>query len=347
MPNQDQNTAPPLCGAAFLSESFAMNRAIRLGARSWVSARPNPPVGCVVLSDAGQVVGEGRHICPGQPHAEAAALAQAGDRAKKGTLIVTLEPCNHQGRTPPCTQRILDAGVGRVVFATADTNPIAEGGAAFLRRHGIDVEHCPHPDASRLNAPHLTWTTKSRPHVIAKWAQTQDGHMCPPSNLDRWITGLESRTEVHRLRGRVDAVLTGLGTVRSDDCRLNPRLYPPRQNPLVAVASRSEPIPPEASVHANKRVARISSPTPKGQLDELKQMGVQVVLLEAGPTLLHAYWQAGLVDEAWVFVGPVSGPNGSGTSPIPNPQDWITKHPQGATTSFGPDRLYRLPLESN
>ena len=347
MPSEDQPAAPPSCGAACISEDLAMDRAVRLGARSWVSARPNPPVGCVVLSDTGQVAGEGRHVRPGQPHAEVVALKQAGDLAKKGVLIVTLEPCNHHGRTPPCAQRIVDAGVRRVVYATEDANPVAEGGAAFLRRKGIDVEHSPHPDANRLNAPHLTWSTKSRPHVIAKWAQTQDGYMCPPPNIDRWITGRESRAEVHRLRGRVDAVLTGLGTVQSDDCRLNPRLYPPRQSPLIAVASRSGPIPPEARVHLNEKVTRLASQNPKEQLSQLAQMGVQVLLLEAGPTLLQAYWQAGLIDEAWVFVGPMLMPSGSGNSPIPDPKSWITKHPQGAAMSFGPDRLYRLPFESN
>ena len=117
MPNEDPNAAPRSCGAAFVSESMAMDRAVRLGARSLVSARPNPPVGCVVLSESGQSIGEGRHIQPGKPHAEVIALDQAGRQANNSTLVVTLEPCNHHGRTSPCTERILKAGVRRVVYA--------------------------------------------------------------------------------------------------------------------------------------------------------------------------------------------------------------------------------------
>ncbi|RPG09181.1 MAG: bifunctional diaminohydroxyphosphoribosylaminopyrimidine deaminase/5-amino-6-(5-phosphoribosylamino)uracil reductase RibD [Phycisphaera sp. TMED24] len=347
MPKEDKAAAPHSRGVAFVSEEAAMDRAVRLGARSWVSARPNPPVGCVVLDENGQAVGEGRHIRPGEPHAEVVALNQAGSRAPKSTLVVTLEPCNHHGRTPPCSERILKSGVRRVVYATKDSNPTAEGGATFLRHHGVDVQHTPHEGADRLNAPHLTWCGKGRPHVIAKWAQTQEGHMCPPPNHDRWITGIASRREVHRLRGRVDAILTGLGTVRADDCRLDPRLYPRRQTPLVAVASRNESIPRDTNIRKNAKLTRLTSPTPEEQLSSLAQLGVQVVLLEAGPTLLHAYWQAGLVDEAWVFVGPVGMPNGSGKSPIPDPKERLRLHAQGSATSFGPDHLYRLPIESN
>ena len=347
MPNEDPTTAPRSCGAAFVSEAVAMDRAVRLGARSLVSARPNPPVGCVVLSESGESIGEGRHVQPGQPHAEAVALDQAGSRASKGTLVVTLEPCNHHGRTPPCTQRIMKAGIRRVIYATRDSNPTAEGGAIFLQDHGVEVKHMPHLGADRLNAPHLTWSRKSRPHVIAKWAQSTEGYMCPPQDQDRWITGIPSRTEVHRLRGRVDAILTGVGTVKADDCRLDPRLYRPRKIPLVAVASRSGSVPQKASIHKNPNMIELAAPSPEQQLAALGEMGVQVVLLEAGPTLLHAYWQSGLIDEAWVFVGSMSMRNGSGKSPIPNPEVKLSFHPQGSTMTLGSDRLYRLPIATN
>ena len=171
--------------------------------------------------------------------------------------------------------------------------------------------------------------------------------MCPPPNHGRWITGIASRTEVHRLRGRVDAVLTGVGTVKADDCRLDPRLYAPRQIPLVAVASRSGPIPQSASIHKNTNLVQLAAPTPAEQLATLSEMDIQVVLLEAGPTLLHKYWQSGLIDEAWVFVGPVSMPDGSGKSPIPNPKERLSLHPQGSTMSFGADQLYRLPIAAS
>ena len=161
-----------------------------------------------------------------------------------------------------------------------------------------------------------------------------------PRSLDHWH---RLRTEVHRLRGRVDAVLTGVGTVKADDCRLDPRLYRPRQIPMVAVASRSGPIPQSASIQNNTNNIHLTGSTPAEQLAALAKMSIQVVLLEAGPTLLHAYWQSGLIDEAWVFVGPVSMPNGSGKSPIPNPRR-RSAFTLGSTMSFGPDRLYRLPI---
>ena len=344
MPNDDPKAAPRSCGAAFVSEAVAMDRAVRLGARSLVSARPNPPVGCVMLSESGHTVGEGRHIQPGKAHAEVIALEQAGQRANNGTLVVTLEPCNHHGRTPPCTERILNAGVRRVVYGTKDSNPVAEGGAIFLQNRGVEVAHMPHLGADRLNAPHLTWSRKSRPYVIAKWAQTQDGHMCPPPHQDRWITGIAARTEVHRLRGRVDAIVTGMGTVKADDCRLDPRLYHPRKIPLVAVASRNASIPREANIHKNRKVIQLSAPEPEQQLGKLAELGAQVVLLEAGPTLLHEYWQAQLVDEAWIFVGPASMPNASGKSPVGNPKELLNSRAQGSIASFGRDLLYRMQI---
>ena len=323
-----------------------MDWAVRLGARSWVSARPNPPVGCVVLTPSGACAGQGRHRRPGDPHAEVVALQMAGDRAKGSTLVVTLEPCNHQGRTPPCTERILEAGVRRVVYATGDPNPTAEGGASFLLKHGIDVAHSPHPNADRLNAPHVTWSLKSRPHVIAKWAQSVDGNMCPPPAHDRWISGPQSRSEVHRLRGRVDAVLTGMGTLIADDCRLNPRRHPPRQAPLVAVASRSRDLPPNAKILENERVELIAEESPQAQLAALHKMGAHVVLLEAGPTLLHEYWNAKAIDEAWIFVGPDRMPDGTGPSPVHSPMGMLENLPNGSIIELGRDRLYRLPIES-
>ena len=345
--NRQQQAAPQTRGAAVVSESEAMSRAVRLAARSFVSARPNPPVGCVVLSKMGHAVGEGRHLRPGQPHAEPVALAQAGADAKGGTLVVTLEPCNHFGRTPPCTQRILESGIARVVYASSDRNPEAEGGSDFLRRNGVEVAHAPHPHATRLNAPHLTRSSKGRPHVIAKWAQCADGNMCPPAGKNPWISSVKSRREVHRLRGRVDAVLTGIGTVLADDCRLDPRDYPRRQTPLVAVASRKHPVPPQAKILSNQNLLTLQEAHPRDQLKTLGQQGVSVVLLEAGPTLLHAYWTSRLIDEAWIFLAPEPLPGAHGQSPVPNPQQKLDEESKRSTVHFGPDRLIRLYPESS
>lgn len=346
MTNQHQPAAPPHCGAAVVSEARALEWAIRLGAKSWVSARPNPPVGCVVLTRSGKCVGYGRHTSPGEPHAEVVALQMAGSQSKDSTVVVTLEPCNHHGRTPPCTERILKSGVRRVVYATKDPNPAAEGGSDFLKHHGIDVEHVPHRLADRLNAPHVTWSMKSRPHVIAKWAQSPEGNMCPPPTHGQWISSVRSRMEVHRIRGRVDAVLTGMGSVIADDCLLSPRNHKRRQTPLIAVASRSRSLPPTARVLENPSVELITEGNPLDQLKALQRLGAHVVLLEAGPRLLHAYWKANLIDEAWIFVGPKPMPDGTGRSPVPSPEKRLRGHPKGFTMDLGPDRLYQIPIES-
>ncbi len=203
-----------------LDDAGWMARALALAERARPLAPPNPTVGCVLVRD-GRLLAEGWTQEPGGPHAEAVALAAATD-VRGATAYVTLEPCAHTGRTPPCADALVTAGVARVVVATADPNPVAAGGAARLRAAGIEVEMgVLAPWARRQLAAFLATTTRGRPHLTLKLAQTQDGQLVAPTG--RWVTGPASRRAVHRLRARVDAVLVGSGTVVADDPRLDVR----------------------------------------------------------------------------------------------------------------------------
>jgi diaminohydroxyphosphoribosylaminopyrimidine deaminase / 5-amino-6-(5-phosphoribosylamino)uracil reductase len=202
-----------------------MKLALRLAAKGagWVS--PNPMVGAVVVKD-GRIVGRGYHRRAGAPHAEVEALRQAGDAAKGADLYVTLEPCNHQGRTPPCTQAVLDAGVARVVMATRDPNPqVNGGGAEFLAAQGIKVEvGLLETGARRLNEAWCQWVATGLPFVIAKAACSLDGKIATVAGESQWLTGPAARAYSHRLRHECDAILVGLGTVLADDPQLSARL---------------------------------------------------------------------------------------------------------------------------
>ncbi|MFM9180344.1 MAG: bifunctional diaminohydroxyphosphoribosylaminopyrimidine deaminase/5-amino-6-(5-phosphoribosylamino)uracil reductase RibD, partial [Phycisphaerales bacterium] len=190
-----------------------MAHAARIAWRGHGGAEPNPMVGCVIVAAGGQLVAEGHHRRCGGPHAEVEALRRAGIAARGATAVVTLEPCNHHGRTGPCSMALREAGVARVLYGCADPTPTAAGGAETLRRHGIDAEHLPHPDAARVTAPFLHRVRTGRPWVIAKWAESADGRIATRPGEPRWISGARSRAMVHRERARVDAVLTGMGTV--------------------------------------------------------------------------------------------------------------------------------------
>lgn len=206
-------------------ELTAMRRAIELSVNGAYTTPPNPDVGCVVLDATGATVGEGWHARSGGPHAEVNALAQAGERARGGTAVVTLEPCDHTGRTGPCTQALIAAGIARVLVAVADPNPVAAGGAATLRSHGVDVELGVLADeAADANARWLTPFRTHRPFVVWKFAATLDGRSAAADGTSRWITGPEARADVHRLRAAVDTVVVGAGTVRADDPQLTVRL---------------------------------------------------------------------------------------------------------------------------
>nr|WP_311132481.1 bifunctional diaminohydroxyphosphoribosylaminopyrimidine deaminase/5-amino-6-(5-phosphoribosylamino)uracil reductase RibD [Nonomuraea gerenzanensis] len=201
-----------------------MARAIELAALGHGTTSPNPVVGCVVLDAAGQVAGEGFHAYAGGPHAEVVALAQAGERARGGTAYVTLEPCDHTGRTGPCSRALLAAGVARVVIAVSDPNPKAAGGAARLREHGVAVTSGVLREAAeRGNEEWLTYVRLGRSHVTWKFAATLDGRSAAEDGTSKWITSAEARADVHRLRAASDAIVAGIGTVLADDARLTAR----------------------------------------------------------------------------------------------------------------------------
>jgi len=190
-----------------------LDRAVRLASRGHGGAEPNPMVGCVIVDPEGRVVGEGFHARCGGPHAEIEALRAAGGRARGATAVVTLEPCAHRGRTGPCADALIEAGVARVLYAVPDPNPIARGGAARLREAGIAAERVRHAGADELARPFVKRMTTGLPWVSAKWAQSLDGAIALASGESKWISGGRSRAMVHRERGRVDAILTGIGTV--------------------------------------------------------------------------------------------------------------------------------------
>ncbi|MFB4264292.1 bifunctional diaminohydroxyphosphoribosylaminopyrimidine deaminase/5-amino-6-(5-phosphoribosylamino)uracil reductase RibD [Nonomuraea sp. GTA35] len=201
-----------------------MARAVELAAHGHGTTSPNPVVGCVVLDAAGQVVGEGFHAYAGGPHAEVVALAQAGERARGGTAYVTLEPCDHTGRTGPCSRALLAAGVARVVIAVSDPNPKAAGGAARLRDHGVAVTAGVLAGvAERVNEEWLTCARLGRAHVTWKFAATLDGRSAAQDGTSKWITSPEARADVHRLRAASDAIVAGIGTVLADDPQLTAR----------------------------------------------------------------------------------------------------------------------------
>lgn len=211
-------------------DRWHMRRALELAARGQGAVEPNPMVGCVIARGA-EIIGEGFHRRFGQAHGEVEALQMAGDRAAGATLYVTLEPCCHHGKTPPCTKAVLAAGVARVVVAAGDPFPeVHGGGMAELRAAGLDVElGVLEDEARRLNAPYLKLIETGRPWIIAKWAMTLDGKIATATGDSRWISNAQSRETVHRLRGRMDAILAGRGTTAKDDPLLTAR--PPGPQP--------------------------------------------------------------------------------------------------------------------
>ncbi|MET9520368.1 bifunctional diaminohydroxyphosphoribosylaminopyrimidine deaminase/5-amino-6-(5-phosphoribosylamino)uracil reductase RibD [Streptomyces sp. NPDC002994] len=312
-----------------------MRRAIALAARGLGSTSPNPVVGCVVLDAAGQVVGAGFHQRAGGPHAEVHALREAGERARGGTAYVTLEPCNHTGRTGPCAQALLAAGITRVVYAVSDPNPQATGGADTLRAAGIQVEQGLLADEAEAgNAAWLTSVRLGRPYVRWKYAATLDGRIAAADSTSRWISSAESRADVHRLRAEADAVIVGSGTMRADDPHLavrgiervtqplrvvvdtnatavkpGARVLDDAAPTLIAVAENAENTATAHLAAADAEVVRL--PRAATGLDihallaALHARGVRSVLLEGGPTLAGAFVAAGAVDAVTGYLAPV------------------------------------------
>jgi diaminohydroxyphosphoribosylaminopyrimidine deaminase/5-amino-6-(5-phosphoribosylamino)uracil reductase len=296
-----------------MSDEELLERALELAERGRGTAAPNPLVGAVLVR-GGEIVGEGWHERAGGPHAEVAALAAAGERARGATLYVTLEPCAHHGRTPPCADALIAAGVARVVAAAGDPNPETDGrGFERLRAAGVEVELPggePERRARAQNEAFRVWVAERRPFVVYKAAITLDGRVTVPGS--RWVTGEESRRRVHELRARMDAVAVGMGTVRADDPELTARGVGAERQPRRLAFGRG-PLP------AGSELELVSGPL-EDELARLAGEGVQSLLLEGGPTLATAFVAAGLVDKLLLFVAPRlagTGPRWLGDLPEP------------------------------
>lgn len=323
-----------------VDEGF-MNRALELAARGIGRVNPNPLVGAVIVRD-GRIIGEGWHESFGGPHAEVNAINRATEDVRGATLYVTLEPCSHHGKTPPCAELIQAKGFGRVVAALTDPNPLVGGrGFALLREAGIEVTVGILEDqARRQNEIFLHWIQTSRPWVVLKTAMTLDGKIATSTGASQWITGSEARHLVHETRHRLSAIMTGIGTVLADDPSLTCRREQGREegreegrNPLriiidpslriplsarvlnlpgqclVAAGSGADPVK-RAQLNALAGVEVIAVPAAPGGLDlnwlitELGQRGIDSILLEGGGALNWSMLQAGLVHHVMAFIAP-------------------------------------------
>jgi diaminohydroxyphosphoribosylaminopyrimidine deaminase / 5-amino-6-(5-phosphoribosylamino)uracil reductase len=272
-------------------------RGLELAERGRGRTHPNPIVGAVVVTPGGTVVGEGWHEAAGGPHAEVVALRAAGGRASGATLYVTLAPCSRFGRTPPCVDAIVGAGIAKVVVGADDPT---QDGLERLRELGVDVELVDLWDARRQNEAWRTWATLGRPFVTYKVAVTLDGRVTVPGS--RWVTGENSRRLVHELRARSDAVAVGMGTVRADDPQLDARDVDVVRQPR-RLAFGLGPLPEGSQLELRRR-------DPAVELDGLGDEGVQSLLLEGGPTLATAFFERDLIDKLLLFVAPTLGGDG-------------------------------------
>lgn len=287
----------------------AMRDAIALSEAVRGTTYPNPPVGAVIYDAQGVLVGEGATQPTGGPHAEVMALRQAGERARGATVFVTLEPCAHQGRTPPCAKSLVEAGVAAVHYAIADPNPIAAGGATVLADAGVFTTLGP-LSAEAERGPMRAWLHRARtgrPHVTWKYAASLDGRVSAADGTSQWISSPESRADVHALRAKVDAIVVGTGTVLADDPRLTARDRdgtPLPGQPLRVVVGHTE-LPPGARVLDNSaETVHVRSHDPDEVLDVLAERGVVDVLLEGGPRLAGAFAKAGRIDRIVGYLAP-------------------------------------------
>ena len=347
-----------------------MQRALVLARTALGSTSPNPAVGAVVERD-GNVVGEGYTLPPGQRHAEIGALEQAGDRAKGATLYSTLEPCCHHGRTPPCTDAIIAAGIGRVVYAETDPNPrVSGGGAAALRSAGLEIEHRPDSAATELYEAFGKHVITGLPYVVAKFAMSLDGKIATRTGDSQWITGPDARARVQRMRKELDGIMVGIGTALADDPQLTARdekgetlpvnLQPTRvvvdSNARMRADARmfSQPGRTLVAVSENASPGRVAAledvgaavqvfPGTDGRvnlsamLEYLGAEGVVSLLVEGGGGVLGAMLDARLIDKLHVFLGPVLIGGAAARSPIEG---------NGATLMADTWRMERTSMES-
>ena len=322
-------------------DRFCMTRALKLAERGFATTQPNPRVGCVIARN-GQIIAEGWHELAGEAHAEVVALRNATESVAGATAYVTLEPCSHHGRTPPCSEALIQSRIGRVVFATQDPNPLVSGsGAASLLQAGITVESgLLEAEAIDLNVGFMKRMRQGLPWVRVKLAMSLDGRTALANGESRWITGEAARQDVHSWRARSSAVMTGIGTVLADDPKLNVRLGGEnRRQPTRVVLDSKLRTPPAAQLFASagevivltaatataERAEALSSkgaqveivPGERGMLDlpsvlqRLGELEMNEVLVEAGPSLAGALLTGSLVDELLLYVAPkLLGPQG-------------------------------------
>lgn len=317
------------------NDEYYMRVALDLAASAKGKTNPNPVVGAVIVKD-GVIAGTGIHRKAGEPHAEVHAFNNAGDYAKDATLYVTLEPCSHYGKTPPCANLVKESGVKRVVVATQDPNPeVAGRGIGLLRDAGIEVEvGILEKEAQRQNERFIHNMKNGRPFVISKYAMTLDGKLATHTGHSKWITGEQSRHAVHLLRNEVDAILVGIGTVLADNPSLTTRLPEGGgKNPVRIILDSELQIPLDAHVtqvseaktiivtHENASVEKMTSLSEKGiefirvpktdagldleiLMDELYKQGITDVLLEGGSEVNASFLRAGLIDKYLIYVAP-------------------------------------------
>ena len=312
-----------------------MRRAIELAMDH--RPHPNPRVGAVVVSSSGVVIGEGSHTGPGGDHAEVVALVAAGDKAADSTLYVTLEPCAHHGRTPPCVDRIVEVGVKRVVFGVTDPDArVAGRGAAMLRSAGIEVVEDFAPfDARHSDPAYFHHRETGMPMVTMKYAMTLDGSVAARDRSSKWITSDGARRDAHELRARSDAIMVGAGTLRSDDPRLDVRIEGfTGSQPRPVVVAGNEELPRGASIWAREPLVIATHPmeVPAGELLVVKagadgwpdprmaalalaDAGLLDILMEGGPTLAGAWWRSGVVTRGVLYLGAKIG-GGLGIPPL-------------------------------
>lgn len=300
------------------TDERSMRRAIALSRRGYPA--PNPHVGCVI-ERGGEIVGEGFHDYAGGPHAEVVALGQAGERARGATAYVTLEPCRHHGRTPPCVDALIQAGIARVVVAVLDPNPKARGGLHALEQAGLIVESgCLGSEARQANLAWLTAMERRRPYVVVKAAMSLDGRIALPNGHSQWITGEAARREGRRLRAECGAVLVGRRTVEQDDPQLTVRGVRARNQPLRVILDPQRRLAPGRRVFDDQAptVRIVASPAGPGEmevksgpegfnlaqlLDSLFARGITGLLVEGGAHTLGSFLRARLVDRLELFVG--------------------------------------------
>ena len=347
-----------------------MARAIALARSALGSTSPNPAVGAVIVGESG-VVGEGFTLPPGQAHAEIGALQQAGPAAAGATLYCTLEPCCHYGRTPPCTDAIVGAGIARVVYAATDPNPrVSGGGATALRAAGVDVEYRADPETALLYEAFAKHVTTGLPFVVAKFAMSLDGKIATRTGDSQWITGPDARSRVQQMRKELDGIMVGIGTALADDPQLTARdddgatlpinlqpirvvvdsdaRTPPtarmlRQPGRTLIATAGEPNSPRAAALQDAGAEVLSFPGTDGRvnlsglLEHLGQQGMVSVMVEGGGGVLGALLDARLIDKFAVFLGPMLIGGAAARSPIEG---------NGATTMADVLRLDRVNAES-